>query len=335
MLFKYYTILILSITCLPSFAQDPQFSQYYNAPLYLNPAFTGTAEHTRVGLNFRTQWTSIQAPYQTYSAFIDHNFEPKKMGLGFLLMRDRQGTQKLNYTSATGFFSYEIDLSEKLTLRPGLQAGIAVKDANYSSYTFGDQLDNSGTTGASSADNYAALGNKVAYPDFGTGALLYSGSLWIGVSASHINRPSQSFNHSDNRLPMKTSVHGGYRFMLDPSDKYSDKSITPSFNFRSQGKYDQLDLGLNITYEPVMFGMWFRGIPFKHYQSGFSNNESLIFMLGLHYNKLSIGYSYDLTISKLTVASGGSHEISLIYEWKYPYKKRIGRPLPCPKFYSN
>jgi type IX secretion system PorP/SprF family membrane protein len=335
MLFKYYIVLILSIPCFPLLAQDPQFSQYYNAPLYLNPAFAGTAEHTRVGMNFRTQWTSIQSPYQTYSAFIDHNFEPKKMGLGFMVMRDRQGTQKLSYTSATSFFSYEIDLGEKLTLRPGLQAGIAVRDANYSSYTFGDQLSSAGNTGTASLDDYSTLGSKIAYPDFGTGALLYSGSFWIGISAGHLNRPSQSFNHSGYHLPIKTSVHGGYRFMLDRSDKYKEKSFTPSFNFRSQGKYDQLDLGLNMVLDPIMFGLWFRGIPFKQYLPGFGNNEALIFMVGMHYNKLSVGYSYDLTISKLTPASGGSHELSLIYEWRYPYKKRIGRPLPCPKFYSN
>ncbi|MFL5730066.1 MAG: type IX secretion system membrane protein PorP/SprF [Cytophagaceae bacterium] len=334
MLFNYFIILILSIVSFSSFAQDPQFSQYYNAPLYLNPAFTGTGEHTRVGANYRTQWTSISAPYQSYSAFIDHNFEPKKVGLGFMLMRDRQGAQKLSYTSATAFFSYELDLSDKLTLRPGLSAGLAVRDANYNNYTFGDQLDNNGNVSAS-VDPYSSLGNKVAYPDLGTGALLYSDKFWIGVSAAHINKPSQSFTHNGYHLPLKTSIHGGYRFIFDRSDKYNERSITPSFNFRSQGRYDQLDLGVNVTYDPIMFGLWYRGIPFKHYLPGFNNNEALVFMLGMHYNKLSIGYSYDFTISKLTPSSGGSHELSLVYEWRYPYRKRIGRPLPCPKFYNK
>lgn len=27
-------------------AQDPQFSQFYAAPLYINPAFTGASEYT-------------------------------------------------------------------------------------------------------------------------------------------------------------------------------------------------------------------------------------------------------------------------------------------------
>jgi type IX secretion system PorP/SprF family membrane protein len=336
MLSRFHIILVLSIACLPSFAQDPQFSQYYNAPLYLNPAFAGTGQHTRAGMNFRTQWTSISVPYQTYSVFVDHNFEPKKTGLGFMLMRDRQGTQNLSYTGATAFYSYQVNINDRLTFRPGLSAGIAIRDANYNNYTFGDQLTNNGNTGAGSVDAYAGLKNKIAYPDFGTGGLLYSKKFWIGISASHINRPSQSFNHSGYHLPIKASMHGGYKFYLDPTNKsgLNDRSIIPSFNFRSQGKYQQLDLGVNVTYDPVMFGLWYRGIPFKHYLPGFNNNEAIVLMLGMHYNKLSVGYSYDFNISKLAPAGGGTHELSLVYEWAYPYRKRIGRPLPCPKFYN-
>ena len=40
-------------------AQDPQFSQFYAAPLYLNPAFAGSAQEARVGINYRNQWPQI------------------------------------------------------------------------------------------------------------------------------------------------------------------------------------------------------------------------------------------------------------------------------------
>lgn len=48
--------------------------------------------------------------------------------------------------------------------------------------------------------------------------------------------------------------------------------------------------------------------------------------------QLRIGYSYDVTISKLTVKSGGAHELSLIYEWPQKPKNRRHRVVPCPKF---
>ena len=46
---------IVLLFFLPSMSQDLGFSQYYNAPIFLNPAFTGTSEFTRVGLNYRMQ----------------------------------------------------------------------------------------------------------------------------------------------------------------------------------------------------------------------------------------------------------------------------------------
>ena len=33
-------------------SQDPQFSQFYAAPLYLNPGFAGTTPYIRAGANF-------------------------------------------------------------------------------------------------------------------------------------------------------------------------------------------------------------------------------------------------------------------------------------------
>ena len=35
-------------------AQDPQFSQYYAAPLYLNPGLVGINQKGRMGINYRT-----------------------------------------------------------------------------------------------------------------------------------------------------------------------------------------------------------------------------------------------------------------------------------------
>ena len=55
----------------PAFAQDPQYSQYYAAPLYLNPAMAGAEMMGRVGFNYRNQWPSLDAQFTTYSAYYD------------------------------------------------------------------------------------------------------------------------------------------------------------------------------------------------------------------------------------------------------------------------
>ncbi|MFT5922039.1 MAG: hypothetical protein ACI8TS_001371, partial [Flavobacteriales bacterium] len=47
----------LLMTMLPEAkAQDPEFTQFYANPLYLNPAFAGTARCPRLVMNYRNQW---------------------------------------------------------------------------------------------------------------------------------------------------------------------------------------------------------------------------------------------------------------------------------------
>ncbi|MDZ7648916.1 MAG: type IX secretion system membrane protein PorP/SprF [Cytophagales bacterium] len=54
---RKHTLLLLFLGMgMAAHAQDPQFSQYYAAPLYLNPAFTGTTQDHRFITNYRNQW---------------------------------------------------------------------------------------------------------------------------------------------------------------------------------------------------------------------------------------------------------------------------------------
>ena len=73
---KSYKAIILMIfgICAGLNAQDVQFSQFYAAPLYLNPAFAGSAELARAGINYRNQWPSYPTNFVTYSGFFDYYF---------------------------------------------------------------------------------------------------------------------------------------------------------------------------------------------------------------------------------------------------------------------
>jgi hypothetical protein len=144
---------------------------------------------------------------------------------------------------------------------------------------------------------------------------------------------------------MKVSVHGGYKFFFRPGVQGNgvfarprERSIAPVAQYRHQGLFNQADVGMYYTFEPLIIGTWYRGIPFKSV-NGFANNESVVLLVGLtlkgEKDILNIGYSYDYTISKLGPGSGGAHEFSLVYSWpirnprKPPKDKLI---IPCPDF---
>ncbi len=122
-------------------AQDPQFSQFYAAPLYLNPALTGGTGQARAGLNYRNQWPAIDANFTTLSAYFDYFIEDKRSGVGVIINQDREGLAGLRSTSLGLQYSYELQLTKDLGFLPGVRVGLFNRDINFGKLTFGDQFD--------------------------------------------------------------------------------------------------------------------------------------------------------------------------------------------------
>ncbi len=340
----YKTLSLLGLACLLSFhqlyAQDPQFSQFYAAPLYLNPAFAGSTELTRAGLNFRSQWPSLQANFTTASVYFDHYFEDYSSGVGLMLMGDQQGLSGLQSISVGLQYAYQLRLTESLTFRPGAQVAFMNRDINYGSLVFGDQLNNTGIiTDVTGEDLTGAQGRS--FLDLTLGGVIYDGNFYFGYTASHINQPNQSLVGDVSRLAMKSSFHAGYRFLLPTGFRQfgttangKERSITPTAQYKHQGNFDQLDIGTYLTYEPVVFGLWYRGLPVKRFEN-FPNNESIILLAGFIIGDLHVGYSFDYTISGLGIQSGGAHEISVAYHFSLRDPRKPPRSvmkIPCPRF---
>ncbi len=315
-------------------AQDPQFSQYYAAPLYLNPALVGINQKGRMGMNYRTQWPNLDANFETFSAYFDYHFEDYYSSAGLIFTRDREGIAGLNSTTIGLQYAYQLQLNYNWTFRPGVEVAYTFQDINFDKLVFGDQLSNTGLTGNPTGEIFNT-GLSAKFFDLSFGGVLYNPSLWIGAAMHHVLEPNQSIAGGDAPLPRKFSIHGGYRIPLNPGTRRTDigeRSITPSFNYRTQGDFDQLDLGAYFTLSPVLIGVWYRGLPIKNLD-GITNNEALIFMIGLQTNRTTFGYSFDYTLSDLGIGTGGAHEISIAYSFSLgdPLKPAADvRRLKCP-----
>ncbi len=339
---KYLSVVLFLLSARLAMAQDPQFTQFYAAPLYLNPAFAGSAYAPRLTANYRNQWPAI-TNYVTTMVGFDHYFDRINSGVGLIINNDNQGQGRIQATEIGLQYAYQFQISESSTVRLGLQGSYVNRNINYFGLTFGDQFSDRGFISGSSTLDPVAQGGfpKNKYLDFSTGALVFSDWYWVGVSAHHINRPDQGFFVSgQSRLPMKGSIHAGLRIPLNGVTGLADEldreiSISPVILYKFQGKYDQLDLGAYLTYSPITIGAYYRGIPFKKYEPTINNNDAVALLAGYRVDKFSIGYSYDATISSLS-GSGGSHELSLSYIFDKPERRtgvrRRDKKLPCPKF---
>ena len=297
------------------FAQDPGFTQFYANPLYLNPAFAGTANCPRFSLNYRNQWPAISGTFVTYSASYDQHFNPIKGGLGILVYDDRAGQGTLTTFSVSGIYSYLLNVSRKFSLKFGFQATYFEKSIDWSKLTFGDMIDE--RMGFVYSTREVPGRSKKANADFSAGVLGYTKRFFFGFAAHHLTQPDEGLI-STSKLPMKITGHFGAVFSI--GDKKNEVTISPNVLYQRQKDFQQLNLGAYFTKGVVVGGLWYR------------NQDAFIALIGLQQRKWKIGYSYDITTSKLTNATAGSHEISagLILNCK-PKKKRL-RTVNCPSF---
>lgn len=330
---RHIPSVVACLLVIASFGQDPQFSQFHASPLYLNPALTGNTAQERLSASYRMQWTGFPKGFETYAVSYDHNAAKANSGYGFMVLHDNAGSNNLSFTKVAASYSYQARLDRYSGIRAGLRMGYTLRSFDASNFLFADQVirDNAPTS-----LEEEGLIEQTSYLDIGVGGLYFHEAYWVGISMDHINKPDQTLTTTGStRLPIRTSVHGGYRFALDDRIlRKSKTTMTVSMHYKAQDKWDQFDVGAYIDHDKISAGVWYRGIPgLKAYRPTYANNDAVIFMMGYTTKgDLQIAYSYDMTISTLTAKSGGAHEISLTYEWPKKAKRKNHRMVPCPKF---
>ena len=211
------------------------------------------------------------------------------------------------------------------------------RSLDFEALTFGDQI----LGGQGTSVEARPLTSK-PYIDFTASLLGYTDLYWVGFSVDHLLRPRQSLLGSGDRMARKYSVFGGAKVMLKQQRnrriRYDrdGESVTFAVNYQYWDKFDQLDIGAYWTYDPLILGAWFRGIPILDSQSKtFNNIDAIIVLVGFKISpNLKIGYSYDMTIIRnLFSHTGGAHELSLVYEFNKGLGKKYKHTIiPCPSF---
>ncbi|MEC8597419.1 MAG: type IX secretion system membrane protein PorP/SprF [Bacteroidota bacterium] len=323
-------VLALMLTCIGTLtpetasAQDPEFTQFYSNPVYLNPAFAGAARCPRFVMNYRNQWPAMSGNYVTSAAAYDQHIPSISGGLGFIVMNDRAGRGTLSTSRISGIYSYQQAVSRKFSIKAGFEATYFQKALDWSQLTFGDMIDP--RKGFIYETQDQPRGGKVSQVDFSAGIIGFSKKVYFGFAAHHLNEPNESLVVGVSRLPMKLTAHFGALLPLDGDSKYASAFISPNVLYRRQGEFQQMNFGAYVSKGPIVGGIWYRGILGTQYRDAF------IVTLGIQSDVIKFGYSYDVTVSDLTPATGGSHEVSMSLNFDCRAKRIKFRSPPCPGF---
>jgi type IX secretion system PorP/SprF family membrane protein len=290
----------------------------------------------RVAGNYRNQWPTFNNAFVTYTASFDMGImksrlpEIDQFGIGIMAFSDKSGNGILSNNCAALSLAYHKGLDEDgyHQIGAGFQGTYVNKRLDVSKVTFADQLTPLGFTGVTN-EIFANSQVNVTYFDLNAG-VLYNGStngynnFYLGASMYHINRPKESFQGGDYLLPARITIQGGFKI---PVASYHSLHFSANHSMQANAKNTVVGaaFGLNINGDEenptnLFLGSWYRF------------NDAVIPYLGLEFNGLHLGYSYDVNTSELKPGSNmkGGNEISLIFIKKPadPLAKRLN----CPRF---
>lgn len=327
-IFKASLLVLLLVMGKDSIAQvDPHFSQFYVYPSYLNPALTGVFDGTyRVSGIYRNQWAGITQPFSTPGISFDMNTS-KNISFGASIMNQNAGNAGYNYLTAYGSVAYSgirFGLNNTQRVVFGMQAGMINRRFDPSKFTLGENWNPSGGTNPST-EVFTKTSSSMF--DIGAGALYIDGkpnkkaNFYGGVAVSHLTQPVDQFiKDVDAKLPMRVTVHGGLRYVVN-----ADWSITPNFLYMSQGNAKETMLGAYAQLRASETSDFLFGANYRF-------KDAFAPYVGFYHKNFVLGASYDFNVSDLGKMTGraNSFEISLSWIGRKAFKAEEEQFI-CPR----
>jgi len=344
---------ILALNCALT-AQDQHFTQFYSAPLTLNPALTGAFDGKfRVSTVYRDQWRQVlESPYTSFATAIDLKYPVRIRGrqmkdafaFGVVFYNDKIGA--LDYTNnqlqVSGAFHKALDFSSSQFLSIGMQGGIAQRNIGFGDLRFEDQFN--GLDNYSNPTAESLPPNNYTYGDLSVGinysyAPKHRTALFIGAAMHHFLSPNITFFKSLDELPngsipeeiplfTKYSIQISSRFPL--GERFD---ILPRAYAALQGPHAQLTAGATLRmvisdYSGTALHIGTGARPVVDEETGF-NVDAIYGSIGLEYANVLFGFSYDANLNDLSSSrtGQGAFEISIAYLGEYE-----NEVILCPKF---
>jgi len=319
-------------------AQNVHLSQYYQAPLLLNPALTGVFNgDQRAILNYRNQWASVSDPFTTYAFSYDMSLLKEKgknkyLGGGLYFFRDVAGDTKYATTSANLSLSSIITLEGGHDLSVGLQGGFAQKSIDANQFEWGSQFDGTAHNPAIESGELAVF-EPYAFGDFSAGiswsyakesSTMSAGDDFYacaGIAIFHANAPKLKYDVEP--LYRELIIHGGTYLGI----KNTPLALVPNVILMRQGPSTEVNVGALVRYsirEESKYTGFLKETAF--YFGVYSRlGDALIPTVIFELTSYSLGISYDIVNSDLQEAAGGKGGIEISFSFISPNPFKYGK----------
>jgi type IX secretion system PorP/SprF family membrane protein len=324
------------------FAQaDVHFSQFYEESILRNPALTGVfADDYKLGVYYRSQWSSITNPYVTALFSAETHFSVSHtsddfLSVGLLGYSDKAGSIDQRITTFYPALNYNksINPNHNSYLSVGFTGGYVQYSFDPSKATFNNQYIN-GSYSPANPSLETLPNSKMQMWDLGAGINYNTSSgednkttYILGLSAYHVTQPKFSY-YSSSHITENIRENLNAAMNLTVND-----NVTIQFqgNYAGQGAYTEIMMGgmVNASMASANVQETFILSGGLYYRYG----DAIIPVIKLHYQRIAIAFSYDVNVSTLKDASDmeGGSEFTLFFTGNYS-DKGITKKTVCPKF---
>jgi type IX secretion system PorP/SprF family membrane protein len=293
---KLLTVWVLLSLSVTNYAQDPHFTQYFSTGVYLNPAFAGFEGCSRVSSSYRNQWPSLSGTFQTFNISYDQFLKPISGGFSARYLYEEAGSGSLITQEASAAYAPSIRLFDKsLLISPALELEWRERSVTWEKLTFGNMV-GTGNVFITDLEESTSTVNQI---NLNAGILFSHGAFVCGAAFHHLNQSNEG-STSTSKLAPKYTFHFSYVAELT-----ENLSASPSLVYMQQQDVSILLPSLVFSFQGVRAGVASRW------------GDSAILLLGYASKRFSVGYSFDYTVSKLSNATGGSHELNIIAKFNF------------------
>ena len=316
------TILLLLATAIGSVLhaqQEPQFTQYMFNRVYTNPGFTGLSDGICVTGMLRQQWSGFKdyegekVGPETFFISIDAPVRLLRGGLSAVVSQDQIGFTKTTVLRLGYSYIQKLGFGK---LGIGAHVGFNNRVMDFSKFKPVDSNDPllKGVTGEQNEiliDASAGIAYVVPdqyYVGFSVNQVLGTEGQELASWSTNVDSAtSQTFLYKMT-LDRTFYIQGGYEIAFRNSPNFA---LLPSAMIKFDQAAVQLDLAALLEFKEKFWG----GLNYR-----FQDAVSII--AGMQYKNFKIGYSYDITTSKLGLSNtAGSHEVMLKYCFKIEGEK--------------
>ena len=341
-------IMCFAMQMLAAVAQDVGFSQFYDQPLLRNPALAGIfTGDVRFTASYRNQWQSVTIPYRTFGLSSEIKFPLQIMDrdvtltTGLQLLRDVAGTSEFSTTQVMPALNLSVPVSQNSFVSLAFMGGLMQQRFDPSKLVLNDQFvaNSDGSFIILPYSGQVFNNTSVNYFDLSTG-ITYSTSFnentdfYAGIGLFHVTNPKVGF-FEDKKIVLnkKLAFNIGLSSRIGDRDEiilYGDYFGQHEKNFNYAG-VSSFQAGIMLNHDLSAYEDDEKGIT-----GGllYRLDDAIIPVLQLHLQKFTVGASYDINISKLTVASQarGGFELTLSYKSLFANRQSDLKGVICPQF---